>query len=284
MQKIKTMFLPLKKSAKHFIPDLKNRDDFEIEQVEAVCIKCGGADVGYRYRFHDEENSRYYQAPKPCIKCEDKSYFDSTKEQHLQYLKEVIMNRYWFIPTDLAEAGFKNYKRTNNVTIKAVNSSIDYVKHFKDSDPSDRFNLLMMGNPGTGKSHLSVAIARTLKDAGFAVGFITTGKLLALIKDTYKKGASRTENDILEDISKLECLVLDDIGAEVASKDEFSWAKARLFDIVNSRIGKPTVYTTNFDDLNIEDAVGERVRSRLYNKTKYIDMFTDDFRKTLQIS
>lgn len=284
MKSIQTMFLPLKKTVKHFIPELKDREDFEIEQIKTSCCRCGGEDVGWRYQFHGESEVHIFQSSSPCIQCQDRLYLNQVNIDHQHFLKEAVMERFWFIPTDLEDAGFKNYKRTNNVTTKALNLAIEYVRHFKNSIPKERHNLLMMGNPGTGKSHLSVAIARTLKAEGFTVGFITTGKLLALIKETYKKGASRTENDILEDMAKFEALVLDDLGAEAGTKDEFSWSKARLFDIVNARIGKPTIYTTNFDDLGLPTAVGERVASRLYNKTRYIDMFTDDYRKSLRIS
>ncbi|WP_430143291.1 ATP-binding protein [Peribacillus frigoritolerans] len=36
-----------------------------------------------------------------------------------------------------------------------------------------------MGNPGTGKTHLATAIARTLKKQGYLVGHLTTGLLLS---------------------------------------------------------------------------------------------------------
>ena len=106
-----------------------------------------------------------------------------------------LMKEYFLIPETLNNAGFKDYRETNNVTARAKSNFIRFVKDFQDDK---RYNLLVMGNPGTGKTHLCVAVARTLKEKGFTVGFITTGKLLSIIKETYQKGAAKTEERFLE--------------------------------------------------------------------------------------
>jgi DNA replication protein DnaC len=272
-----------KKSLSKFIPDLHGRDDFDYEQVPTECIRCKGNDSGYKYRFYGETEWVTYKPSKQCKECDLADHLTQSQKDHLQQVNDSLSNRYWFLPKDLEVAGFKTFKRTNSVTSNGANICIDYVKRFKENQPDKRYNLLIMGNPGTGKSHLSVAIARTLKASGFTVGFLTTGKLLSLIKETYSKGAARTENDIFEDIAKLDLLVLDDLASEQGTRDEFSWTKSKLFEIVNTRISKPTIYTTNFNDLNIAEAVGERVVSRLYNNSKFIDMFTDDYRKNFKV-
>lgn len=272
-----------KKSLSKFIPDLFGRDDFEYEQVPTECVRCQGKDSGYKYRFYGEEDWITYRPSKQCGNCDLLDHLKHSQKEHIQHVRESLSDRYWFVPKDLEVAGFKTFKRTNNVTSNGANICIDYVKRFKENDSDKRYNMLIMGNPGTGKSHLSVAIARTLKASGFTVGFLTTGKLLSLIKETYSKGAARTENEIFEDIAKLDLLVLDDLGSEQGSRDEFSWTKAKLFEIVNTRISRPTIYTSNFNDLNISEAVGERVVSRLYNNSKFIDLFTDDYRKTFKV-
>lgn len=266
-----------------FIPELKGREDYEAERIETQCIECGGKDFGWKYRIHGENEWKEWGHGQICSNCEAEKEFLELQKAEKKRAAEMLMSRYWYIPKDLEIAGFKTYERTNNVTKNAANTCVDYVKRFMKDKPENRHNLLFMGNPGTGKSHLSASIARTLKEAGYLVGFITTGKLLALIKNTYHPESEWTENDILEDIKKFDLLVLDDLGAEQGSKDEFSWAKAKLFEIINSRLGKPTIYTTNFDDDSIVKAVGDRIASRLYVKTQFIDLFTDDYRKRLMI-
>lgn len=272
-----------KRSVKRVISELADRDDYECEEVTADCIRCGGEDKTFRYKFHGDTSWIINQKKIPCTTCQDKDLINQTRNEHLVKVKEIIIERYWFIPKDLENAGFKNYEKTNSITKKAADTCIEYVKNFKENYPDFKENLLMLGSPGGGKTHLSAAIARTLRLAGFKVGFLTVGKLLAMIKETYKKGSERSENDILNDLGKFDLLVLDDLGSEQSSKDEFSWTRAKLFEIVDKRNGKPTIYTTNFDDLNIGDVVGPRVHSRLYTNTRCIDMFTEDYRKRLRI-
>ncbi|MGO5012795.1 ATP-binding protein [Niallia sp. Sow4_A1] len=146
----------------------------------------------------------------------------------------------------------------------------------------DRYNLLIQGNPGTGKTHLCVAIARTLKEKGFIVGFLTTGQLLSKIKSTYNKASIITEENIFKDLKKLDLLILDDLGAEASGGND-DWRKSIIFEIVESRSGKPTIYTSNLTDQDLPMVVGERVFSRLYDNTKFIDLFTEDYRKKLRI-
>ncbi|WP_265154661.1 P-loop NTPase family protein [Bacillus altitudinis] len=117
-----------------------------------------------------------------------------------------------------------------------------------------------------------------LKEEGFLVGVLTTGTLLSKIKSTYQKGASKTEEDVFKDISKFDLLILDDLGSEARSNDEFDWSKNKLFEIVNHRIGKPTIYTSNFNELHLPTAIGERVFSRLQYNNKFIELIADDFR------
>jgi DNA replication protein DnaC len=283
---MKLLEFNIKHGVKKFIPALQKLDEndfnFDVEMIEEKCPRCGGPDRIWKYRLYNEKKWHIYRSYEQCTNCDALDLLNKEREAHKQQLREELMNRYWFIPDDLEKAGFKNYEQTNDITTKALNEAVDYVRHFKNSKPEERFNLLMMGNPGTGKSHLGVAIARNLRESGFLVGFITTGKLLAMIKATYQPGAERSENSILEDISKFECIVLDDLGAEGASDNQ--WAQGRLFDIINNRLGKPTIYTTNFNDLTISQAVGERIASRLYVNTKFIDLYTDDYRKRLRVN
>lgn len=279
-----------RRSLKHYVDELKGRDDYEARMVEVDCITCDGTANRVEYRFIGEGGWKLVDTKikSECKSCTDSRIIGRKIEDDKTDLKGRLMarheNEYWFIPDDLKDAGFKNFKiGGGNDVIGAKRVAIDYVKSFIGIDPGERSNLIFMGNPGTGKTHLSTAIARTLKEQGFHVGFLTTGMLLTKIKSTYNKGSSQTEEDIFKDLRKFELLVLDDLGSESKSKDEFDWSKNKLFEIVNLRIGKPTIYTSNFNEKHLPIAVGERVFSRLYNNTRFIELVTDDYRKNYQI-
>lgn len=275
-----------KDAAKRFIPLLADRDDFEVQyQYKLPCPGCGDETAsGLFYRILNQEDWLPAGETMKCSICRDQEAFITYQNKSLAELRASIGERltkeYYLPPEGLKDAGFKNYESTNGVTSGARQSAIRFTKDFISFE-NKAHNLLIMGNPGTGKTHLCVAIARTLKEKGNTVGFLTTGKLLSMIKATYKSGAMKSEAEIIRDIQKIDLLILDDLGSEAIGGND-DWRKGMIFEIVESRSGKPTIYTSNLTDSDLGNAVGKRVFSRLYDNTKFIDLFTDDYRKRLQ--
>lgn len=275
-----------KRGMKHFVNELKERDDFEVNFFEGQCANCNGVAIVPRYRIngHKDWISVFSGQNVNCKVCIDQKelakVFDANKESTNEYLMERFEKEYWEIPSDLREAGFKNFRvEGNSALVEAKRVAINYVKDFMEGN---RYNMLIMGNPGSGKTHLVTAIARTLKKEGFLIGFLTTGKLISKIQSTFNKGSMKTKEDIYRDISRCNLLILDDLGSEAKSKDEFDWSKKELFEIVNLRIGKPTIYTSNFNEKHLPTAIGMRTTSRLYKDTKFIEVVADDYRKKLK--
>lgn len=273
--------IPMKKAAQKAWPELENLElhEFDVKNFYVSCIKCGESAGTTAYKILAENEWKGYEKEVVCSNCQVREYLMGSNEIFKRTLNQKISQRWWHVPKGLEDANLKNYYASDPITKNALHACVNYVKGLESGQSSKKHNLLMMGNPGTGKSHLAFAIAKYLRKQEIgSVGFTTTGKVLSLIKETYKEGASQTENGILNDIANLSFLVLDDLGAEMKSRDEFSWARSMLFEIINSRLGKPTVYTTNYDDKTISEVVGERVASRLQENTKYINIFTDDYR------
>jgi DNA replication protein DnaC len=279
-----------KDAVKKIVPELAVRDDFETEyQQKLPCLSCGEKTAsGLLYRMLNQDEWYAVRETMKCSVCRDKEAFNAYHSKSLEELRasigERLTSEYFILPEDLMNAGFKNSVKTNDVTAKAKENAMTYTKMFLSGE---YYNLLIMGNPGTGKSHLCAAIARTIKEIkekGYSVGFLTTGKLLSMFKTTYSKGAPKSEEDIFRDIKGIDLLVLDDVGSEAIGGND-DWRKGMLFEIVESRSGKPTIYTSNLTDIDLPAAVGKRVFSRLYNNTKFIDLFIEDYdyRKKLQV-
>lgn len=274
-----------KKTVIRLIPELEGHKieaDFIKELICPQCGQVGGSALVYR--LNDNDNWNQVQIFK-CSGCRDREVFNISMKKDLkeqsQLISERLVNDYFLLPDKLKHSGFKDYQETNTVTTVAKQKSISYVKNFLASEQT-RYNLLVQGNPGTGKTHLCVAIARTLKEKGFKVGLLTTGQLLSKIKSTYNKASMKTEEKIFKDLKMLDLLVLDDVGSEaIAGNDD--WRKGIIYEIVESRSGQPTIYTSNLTDKDLPRVLGERVFSRLYDNTLVIDLFTDDYRQNLQI-
>src|SRR5699024_38393 len=69
-------------------------------------------------------------------------------------------------------------------------------------------SLLFSGNCGLGKSHLSFAITKALRQQGYKTLYIKVTDLFDYIKNTYKPDSSINEMQIFKMIDELDLLVL----------------------------------------------------------------------------
>lgn len=98
------------------------------------------------------------------------------------------------------------------------------------------------GPVGTGKTHLASAVARLLVDGGTSVKVTDMLGVLAAIKGTY--GGDGTEDGVLSRLSRVGCLVLDDLGKESPT----DWTLGQVFRVVNDRYEsmRPVIVTTQY--------------------------------------
>jgi DNA replication protein DnaC len=149
--------------------------------------------------------------------------------------------------------------------------------------PVDR-GLLFMGPAGVGKTHLAVAIIRGLIQKGFAGIFCEFGSLLKEIQDSYNPISKSSELKVLAPIYQTDVLVLDELGATIPT----DWVRDTMYQIINKRYNdqKLTIFTTNYSDARgsdkeqvLEDRIGTRLRSRLYEMCKKVVMDGGDYRR-----
>lgn len=176
---------------------------------------------------------------------------------------------YSLINQSLEQATLESYEPTSNELATAKQHITNYIQEF-----SGKKNMLLHGSYGTGKSHLSVAATKKLMELGYECLFLSLPKLLTKIKGTYNnKGV--TEDELLEAIQRVDLLVLDDIGAEHKTE----WAVTKLFEIIDDRAGKSTIYTTNLGSKELRTRFNERNFSRMMENTEVIKMNGNDYRR-----
>ena len=108
----------------------------------------------------------------------------------------------------------------------------------------ERNGLLMIGSYGTGKTHLTAAIANQLMQTGIPVIAMTMIDLLARIKQSYDDTDRVSEAEVIKIYEDIPLLVIDDIGSEQPTE----WGVTRIYTIINARYEAymPTIITTNY--------------------------------------
>lgn len=188
------------------------------------------------------------------------------------------------IPRRYDHCTILNYKPVNGNNSHSQSWALGFARQLMFDYPAVERGLLFMGPVGVGKTHLSVAILRGLLEKGINCLFYESGSLLKAIQNSYNPISKTSELRVLAPVLEAEVLVLDELGASKPT----DWVKETMHHIINTRYNdkKLTIFTTNYMDTRrtsadetLEDRIGVRLRSRLYEMCKTIFIDGDDYRK-----
>jgi DNA replication protein DnaC len=198
------------------------------------------------------------------------------EEQRLRLVKAANLPRLYDGCT------LSNYKPVmgNASQLRAFNYAYRLVENYLD----DNRGLLLMGSCGVGKTHLAVAILRELLDKGVRCLFYDFGALLKQIQASYNPNTHTSELEILAPVFDAEALVLDELGASKPTE----WVLDTMLQVIRTRYNdrRLTIFTSNYLDERggtepetLEDRIGVRLRSRLYQMCHTVLLDGDDYRK-----
>src|SRR5258705_1118304 len=209
------------------------------------------------------------------------------------------------IPLRYINCSFDNFKSEQN---SSQNIAFRYASRLVLDYPAVDRGLLFMGAAGVGKTHLAVAIIKGLVSKGFACLFTEFGSLLKEIQGSYNPISKSSELRVLAPVYQADVLVLDELGATIPT----DWVRDTMYQIINKRYNdkKLTIFTTNYldepriekteepestsrtfskkvnaerirDMTTLEDRIGTRLRSRLYEMCHEVLIEGEDYRKQL---
>jgi DNA replication protein DnaC len=121
--------------------------------------------------------------------------------------------------------------------------------------------LVLLGSPGTGKTHLAAAIGNRRLELGEPAIFMVVPDLLDHLRAAFAPQSETPFDELWESLRNAPLLILDDLGTQITT----AWANEKLFQILNHRSMHrlTTVITTNV----VLEELGDRIASRMADPT-----------------
>jgi DNA replication protein DnaC len=221
-----------------------------------------------------------------CPLCDDRGY---TSDGMCVCLKRLYKNEQAKELSKLLKLGrqtFKNFKldhygdeereemRRNFRVCKL------FAERFSVSSSKSAGNILMSGDPGLGKTHLSCAIAREVSEQGYSVVYETAIAFCAVFDKL--KFQRQFDEDLERDANRYstcDLLILDDLGTEMKTTNTIS----AVYDIINSRLvsGLSTIVNTNCYTEELAEDYSPQIASRLLGEYTVLRFRGTDLREQL---
>lgn len=255
---------------------------FEQTPETFQCVKCSSVISGL---FFNKTTLRWIR-PQLCERCENREIEcrrETQQKQFVNYVKKNIDSILIKIGIDklLLPASYEGYSKTEIETCKR--------------SVSGKHGLFICGDSGRGKSWLAVAVLKDLIEKCASsqkiVGqnyknvegllssyrFVYVPLQLIEIRANYGNKNYSGELNVVQELTKIPVLILDDIGVEKLSE----WVREKLNTIIhfrNSRALK-TIYTSNVLPDQIAIQFGNRIASRIHQDCEIIHLKGPDRRQ-----
>lgn len=213
-----------------------------------------------------------------CPICADTGYVNGKLCDCVKKIANAIAIKEFNKMMPIDDCTFENFdlKYYNDANARRRMTSIlkqctEYVIGF---DPNASSNLLFLGGPGLGKTHLTMAIVAGVIEKGY---FPVYGPADSLFSAIEKEKFQSENNGAYEQMLNCDLLVIDDLGTEMVT----SFTKSALYNLINTRLltKKPTIINTNLSMEEIISKYTPRIASRLFGEFSTSQFLGTDIRQ-----
>ena len=198
-----------------------------------------------RLRIH-HRGGRHVSGAKPC---------ECRSQHRAERLEERAQ-----IPPLYRQASFDNFSvrgPENPIARQELTTVLLAVKNYvRDFPNPSRPGLLLIGEPGTGKTHLAVAALRKIVEKGFDSLFYDYQSLLNSIKAGYDPASDSSDREAYRAALDTDVLLLDDLGAHRVT----GWVEDTVASVITHRCNqrKALIATTNLPDGDAGSAIVQK--------------------------
>lgn len=224
-------------------------DEYINEDFELICRICGGK----RYF-----GNKQFVVPTLC-ECQSKILNDKLKLkkereriEEFKRLQDVSL-----IGTRYLNVSFNSldYDRPLDF-LNAVQRCKKYCKNWLTISQQG-LGIYIYGDTGVGKTVLTACIRNYLIEKFVPVLFTSFIKISEKLRQIYASGGN--EEAFITQLSKIDLLIIDDVGTELVSKNgESSWMQEKIYDIINGRYinRKSTIFSSNSSLVDLVNECG----------------------------
>ena len=198
-----------------------------------------------------------------CAKCRDMTFLlvdniaTPCKCRELRLSENILKNS--GINEEFSKKTFDNFDYSISLQLtQAYSKAKDYYSNFKNIKDTRRNSIILMGQVGSGKTHLCTAIANNLMKESVGVVYMPYRDTITRIKQSVMD--EENYNKELTRYKEAKVLLIDDLFKGSITKSDINI----IFELINYRYltNKPIIVSTEktLDDLiEIDEAIGSRI-------------------------
>lgn len=210
-----------------------------------------------------------------CSVCKDTTWIQGINGlKRCGCYKEDLIRRRWehFGVNPSKVKKINEYNTYSDITKKAKNITVNYIKNYVTIKNSEENSLALLGQPGSGKSHLAIGIGATLINSGICtnVAYMPYEEAMRELKANSME--DKYYINLLNKYIRAELLIIDDLFKDKVKQGrvvgELREADIKhIYPIINQRYidNKPTIYNSECTPnmlLALDEALAGRILER----------------------
>ena len=270
-------------AAKAVISGSDIKDELESLKVKNMALQYELNDILDRLDFARNWLEEWHT----CEKCKDTGYIDGKMCDCMKKLLKDTANEQLNRISPLSLSDFDSFsleyyskippKENMKSPYEQMSGVLANCKKYAENFSHDSNSLLFQGAPGLGKTHLSLAIAKSAIDKGYGVIYVSAPAMLLKIENERFGNRDNAKNDTEQLIMNCDLLIIDDLGTEFSTR----FTVSAIYNIINSRMitSKPTIISTNLSVKELQEKYNDRTVSRIIGMLRRVEFVGTDVRQ-----